>query len=51
MSKSGLYKWVLLDEEFPTSGLQNLADVMVSEGVLRKKVNAVAMLLTLGDLK
>lgn len=50
-SKSGLYKWVLLDEKFPTEGLQDLANVMASEGVLRNKVDAIAMLLTIKDLK
>lgn len=50
-SKSGLYKWVLLDEKFPMDGLQELADVMVSEGVLRNKVNVAAMLLGPGDLE
>ncbi len=50
-TKSGLYKWVLLDEEFPTEGLQDLVDVMVKERVLRKKVDAVSMLLTPEDLR
>jgi len=50
-SKSGLYKWVLPGEKFPTQGIQELADIMASEGVLRNKVSALAMLLTPADLK
>ena len=49
--KSGLYKWVLLDEKFPIEGIQELADIMTSEGVLRKKINAISMLLNKEDLK
>lgn len=48
--KSGLYEWVLLDETVPTDGIQSLADTMAAEGVLRKKVDAVAMLLKPEDL-
>jgi NitT/TauT family transport system substrate-binding protein len=50
-SKSGLYKWVLPEEKFPTEGIQELADLMVSEGVLRNKIDAIAMLIRPTDLK
>jgi NitT/TauT family transport system substrate-binding protein len=49
-AKSGLYEWVLVDEKVPTEGIQSLADLMSAEGVLRKKVDAVAMLLKPEDL-
>jgi NitT/TauT family transport system substrate-binding protein len=49
-AKSGLYEWVLLDENYSTEGLQSLADVMLAEAVLRKKVDAVAMLIKSEDL-
>jgi len=48
--KSGLYEWVLLDETVPTDGIQSLADTMAAEGVLRKKIDAVTMLLKPEDL-
>lgn len=32
-AKSGLYKWVLLDEEFDRTGMQQLADMLTADGV------------------
>jgi NitT/TauT family transport system substrate-binding protein len=49
-AKSGTYKWVLLDESTPTTGVQELADLMTAEGVLRNKVDAQAMLVKASDL-
>jgi NitT/TauT family transport system substrate-binding protein len=50
-AKSGLYRWVLVDESLDKRGIQELADLMAANGVLRKTVNANAMLLTASDLK
>jgi NitT/TauT family transport system substrate-binding protein len=50
-AKSGIYTWVLLDETYSTKGLKELADIMASEGVLRRKVDAVGMLLTSNELR